>query len=77
METAYKPSAFSTKNIFRRDYEHWQGVPKINIYILRLMFFLMIVFLGKDSWTHILSFKGVWNPANAVAWCIWVPRLKG
>jgi hypothetical protein len=71
METAQKRSAFSIKNIFQRDYERWEGVPRINIYILRLMFILMVIFLGKDSWTHILTFKGSWNPANAMAWCIW------
>jgi hypothetical protein len=71
MEILQKQSAFSIKNIFNPDYEHWDGVPKINIYILRLMFFLMIVFLGKASWTHILTFKGTWNPEDAMAWCIW------
>jgi hypothetical protein len=71
MEISQKRSAFSIRNIFKPDYEHWHGVPKINIYILRLMFFLMIVFLGKDSWTHILSFKGTWEPTSAMAWCIW------
>jgi hypothetical protein len=59
------------KNIFGPDYERWEGVPKINIYLLRLLFILMLVFLGKDSWTYILTFKGVWSPMNAMAWCIW------
>jgi hypothetical protein len=58
-------------NIFKRDYDKYEGVPGINIYILRLMFILMIFFLGKDSWTHILTFKGSWNPTDAMAWCIW------
>ena len=71
METLQKQSTFSFKNIFKPDFEHWDGVPKINIYILRLMFILMIVFLGKDSWTHILTFKGSWDPTDAMAWCIW------
>src|SRR5271154_1338102 len=71
MEISHKRSIFSIKNIFKPDYEHWEGVPTINIYILRLMFFLMIVFLGKASWTHILTFKGSWNPDDAMAWCIW------
>jgi hypothetical protein len=66
-----KQSTSSIKNIFKPDYERWDGVPKINIYILRLMFVLMAVFLGKDSWTHILTFKGTWIPANAMSWCIW------
>src|SRR5580698_8154700 len=58
-------------NIFKRDPAIYEAVPRINIYILRLMFLLMIVFLGKDSWTHIFTFTGQWNPTNAMAWCIW------
>ena len=58
-------------NPFKRDYAKYEGVPRINIYILRLMFILMIVFLGKDSWTHILTFKGSWKPTDAMVWCIW------
>src|SRR5580704_12371566 len=59
------------KNVFGRDYERWEGVPKINIYLLRLLFILMLVFLGKDSWTHIFTHEGIWNPMDAMAWCIW------
>ena len=58
-------------NLFKPDYQRWDGAPRINVYLLRLMFFLMIVFLGKDSWTHILTHKGAWNPFDAMAWCIW------
>jgi hypothetical protein len=61
----------SIKSIFGRDQSHWDGVPKINIYLLRLMFLLMIVFLGRQSWTHIFTFKGPWVPADAMNWCIW------
>jgi hypothetical protein len=59
------------KKIFGPDYERWEGVPKINIYLLRLLFLLMLVFLGKDSWTHIFTHKGVWSPMDAMGWCIW------
>jgi hypothetical protein len=59
------------KKIFGPDYERWEGVPKINIYLLRLLFLLMLVFLGKDSWTHIFTHRGVWIPMDAMAWCIW------
>jgi hypothetical protein len=58
-------------NIFKRDYTKYEGVPRINIYILRLMFLLMVIFLGKDSWTYIFTFKGTWSPTNAMAWSIW------
>ncbi len=58
-------------NIFKRSPDKYEGVPGINIYLLRLMFILMVVFLGKDSWTHIFTFKGSWDPVNAMVWCIW------
>lgn len=61
----------SIKNILGPDYERHEGVHRINIYLLRLLFILMFLFLGKDSWTHILTFEGSWDPEVAVAWCIW------
>lgn len=48
-----------------------EGVRWINIYLLRLVFALMAVFLGADTWTHIAAFDGVWEPAAAAAWCMW------
>jgi len=71
MESLETRSKLGILNIFQPDYEHWEGVPKINIYILRLMFVLMVIFLGKDAWTHIFSFEGKWNATDAMAWCIW------
>ena len=64
-------SRFSVFNIFRRDYEHNEGVPRINIYLLKLLFTLMFFFLTYDSWNHILNHTGPWNNANAAAWCMW------
>lgn len=58
-------------NIFKPDYERWEGVARIKIYLLRLLFILMLVFLGKDSWTYIFTHKGTWDPAEAMNWCIW------
>lgn len=57
--------------IFKYDSKKWEGVPRFNIYLLRILFFLMIFALGKDAWTHILTFEGAWEPTNAVAWCVW------
>jgi hypothetical protein len=65
-----KPT-FSFAAIFRRDDQYWDGVPRINIYLLRLLFILMLVFLGRDSWTQIFTFKGTWNPMAGMAWSIW------
>jgi hypothetical protein len=62
--------SFNIKTIFQPNKNH-EGVRKINIYLLRLLYLLMFVVLGKDSWTHILTFQGAWNPMDAMAWCSW------
>ncbi|HXQ80382.1 MAG TPA: hypothetical protein VN775_03655 [Opitutaceae bacterium] len=38
---------------------------------MRLVFILMFFVLGWDTWTHVLTHKGPWEPTNAVAWCVW------
>jgi hypothetical protein len=70
-ENVQRLSTFSILNIFRRNYERYDGVPKINIYLLRLLFTLMFLFLTYDSWTHIFNHTGPWENANAAAWCMW------
>jgi hypothetical protein len=61
---------FSLKAIFQPD-EGYEGVRRINIYLLRLLYILMFFVLGKDTWTHILTHQGPWDPTDAVAWCVW------
>ena len=61
---------FSATAIFQRDDRH-EGVRRINIYLLRLVYTLMFVVLGKETWTHILTHRGQWDPTNAMAWCVW------
>ena len=56
--------------IFARD-DHYEGVRRIHIYLLRLVYLLMFFVLGKDTWTHILTHKGAWLPDDAMAWCVW------
>jgi len=56
--------------IFQRD-ERNEGVRRINIYLLRLLYVLMFFWLGKITWTHILMHQGPWDPIDAVAWCVW------
>src|SRR5476651_500078 len=56
--------------LFRRS-DRYEGVRPINIYLLRLVFILMFFVLGKDTWTHVLTHKGSWEPVNAIVWCIW------
>lgn len=61
---------FSPKAIFQRDARH-DGVRRINVYLLRLVFILMFFVLGKDCWTHIFTHKGAWEPTGAIVWCVW------
>ncbi len=58
-------------NIFRRDYKHYDGAPRINIYLLRILFTLMFLFVASDSWKHIFNHTGPWDNMNAAAWCMW------
>src|SRR5438105_7029210 len=62
---------FTVLNLFKRDYELHDGVPRINIYLLRVLFTLMFLFVTYDSWSHIISHRGSWDNANAAAWCMW------
>ena len=69
MRTSLLSSSF--KRLVKPDYQHWEGVPKINIYCLRFLYTLMFVFLGKDAWTYIFTNTEVWEPRNAMAWSVW------
>ncbi len=61
---------FNPKAIFQRA-DEYEGVRRINIYLLRLLFILMFFVLGRETWTHVLTHKGPWEPMDAVAWCVW------
>jgi hypothetical protein len=58
-------------NLFKRDHANYEGVPRINVYIMRLFFSLMFVFVGFDSWSAIVNHQGHWKSINAVAVCVW------
>jgi len=61
---------FSPMTIFRRN-DRYEGVRGINVYLLRLVFILMFFVLGRNTWTHILTHTGTWEPRDAMAWCVW------
>jgi hypothetical protein len=54
----------------QRDARH-EGVMRINIYLLRLLYALMFFMLGQTTWTEILTHQGPWEPNKAVAWTVW------
>ena len=58
-------------NLFVRDYNRYDGVRPIKIYLLRLVFTLTFVFVGMDSWSTILRHNGDWKPLDAVAFSVW------
>jgi hypothetical protein len=62
---------FSIKVIFKPDYERYEGVRPINIYLLRLLFLLVVVFVASDSWLTILKHQGQWDHVKAAAVCMW------
>jgi len=61
---------FSPKAIFQR-VDRYDGVRPINIYLLRLLYILIFFMLGKETWTHILTLHGPWNPTDAMVSCVW------
>ena len=54
-----------------RNYQHYEGVYKINIYLLRILFTLVFLFVGFDSWSSIFTHKAAWEPFKAAAVCMW------
>jgi hypothetical protein len=71
-QTGIQPSPrFNLFKIFKPDYERYDGAAPINIYLLRLLFTLMFLFLTYDSWAHIIRHTGPWDPANSAAWFMW------
>jgi hypothetical protein len=56
--------ALRLKAIFQPGAQY-EGVRPIHIYLLRLVYILMFFVLGKDTWTHILTHRGSWEPRDA------------
>lgn len=60
--------SFRIAQVFAADSE---GVPRISVYLMRLVWILIALFVGRDSWTHIATHQGQWEPLEAVAWSVW------
>jgi len=58
-------------NLFTPDYERYEGVRPINIYLLRLLYFLMAAFVATDAWMTIIKHQGPWDRFMAIAFCVW------
>lgn len=59
------------KTLFTPNYLKYEGVRPINIYLLRVLYFLMFAFVGMDSWTEIITHQGPWNASQGMAFCVW------
>ena len=59
------------KAIFKPDYERYEGVRPINVYLLRLLFLLVVVFVASGSWSAIVRHRGQWDHVKAAAVCMW------
>jgi hypothetical protein len=57
-------------HLWQRDARH-EGVRRINIYLLRLLYALMFFMLGQTTWSEIVRHQGPWVPNDAVAWTVW------
>ena len=57
--------------IFTPDYTRYEGVRPINIYLLRLLYLLMVIFVAPYAWRVILTHQGPWDHVRAVAFCVW------
>lgn len=56
------------KTLFHPSDKH-KGVWPIKVYVLKLFFLLMFIFVAKDAWTELITHEGQWNVEVAVAWC--------
>jgi hypothetical protein len=66
MKSIMKPIA-----ALRPDYDRYEGVRPINIYLLRLLFLLVFLFVGYDSWIYIFRYEAPGDHVRAAAYCMW------
>lgn len=59
------------KAILAPNFERYEGVRPIQIYLLRLGYVLVAVLVGNISWSAILRHEGAWDPLTAVAMSMW------
>lgn len=59
------------KYIFSPNYEKYEGVRPINIYLLRVLYLLMFLGVGLQSWGTLINHQGPWDHTKAVAFCVW------
>ena len=58
-------------SLFTSDPAHHDGVRPIQVFLLRVFYVLMPLFVGTWAWGAILKHEGPWDPVRAVAMCVW------
>jgi hypothetical protein len=48
-----------------------EGVRPIQIWGLRLFYFLMLVFVTPTAWRVLVTHAGAWDPLHGIAWAVW------
>lgn len=48
-----------------------EGVPKYRLYLMRGFYVFAFIFLGRDAWTELISYEGIWKPLDGVAYSFW------
>ena len=51
--------------------DKYEGIRPINIYLMRFIYILMFLVLGRDVWGYILNHPQSWGENEAVAWSVW------
>lgn len=57
--------------LFASDPARYEGVRPIQVYLLRLFYVVMPLFVGTWAWRSILTHQGPWDPVRAIAICVW------
>jgi len=67
-------SAMKLSTAFKPDYERYEGVRPIQVYLGRLGFGLVFALVGYKSWTSIVNHQGSWDPIQSAAVCMWAAQ---
>ncbi|MBS1518194.1 MAG: hypothetical protein JSS91_08905 [Bacteroidetes bacterium] len=60
---------FSLRELFNND--GFEGVSKFRFYLLRIYYAVIILLLGIEVWSEVLTHSGIWKPLPAVAYSFW------
>jgi hypothetical protein len=59
------------KYIFSPNHAKYEGVRPVNVYLLRVLYFLMFAGVGIETWQRIFNHEGPWDHTKAAAIAVW------